>query len=114
MQYTIQHPSEIGGVLRAARKAAGLRQDDAAGSVGVSESFMVKAERGAETVQWGKLFQILQGFGVRVIVDIPDTDIEALTEQLARAERAAARWQRAEGDDPEASDGDPSSTRGDE
>ena len=35
--------------------------DDAAGSVGVSESFMVKAERGADTIQWGKVFQILQG-----------------------------------------------------
>lgn len=103
MQYTIQQASEIGGVIRAARKAADMRQDDAAGSVRVSESFMVKAERGAETVQWGKLFQILEGMGVRVIVDIPNTDLAALTEQLARAERRAqARKRRAAGS-PEAS-----------
>ncbi|AZG13381.1 helix-turn-helix domain-containing protein [Cupriavidus pauculus] len=103
MQYTLQQASDIGGVIRAARKTANLRQDDAAGAVGVSESFMVKAERGAETVQWGKLFQILQGFGVRVTVDIPDTDLDALAEQLARAERRAdARRQRAR-----TRDGDP-------
>ncbi|MCV9992560.1 helix-turn-helix domain-containing protein, partial [Burkholderia pseudomallei] len=57
MRYTIEQASDIGGVIRAARKVQNLRQDDAAGSVGVSESFMVKAERGADTVQWGKLFQ---------------------------------------------------------
>lgn len=72
MRYTIEQASDIGGVIRAARKAQNMRQDDAAGSVGVSESFMVKVERGAESIQWGKLFQILQGLGVRVTLDIPD------------------------------------------
>lgn len=85
MRHTIQHASDIGGVIRAARKIQKLRQDDAAGSVGVSESFMAKAERGADTVQWGKVFQILQGLGVRVVVEIPDVDDELLTRQAALA-----------------------------
>ncbi|WP_232456234.1 helix-turn-helix domain-containing protein [Burkholderia ubonensis] len=96
MRYTIEHASDLGGVIRAARKVQNLRQDDAAGSVGVSESFMVKAERGADTVQWGKVFQILQGLGVRVVVDIPDANDELLRNQSARANhRASIRERRA-------------------
>ncbi|WP_257010528.1 transcriptional regulator [Burkholderia ubonensis] len=96
MRYTIEHASDLGGVIRAARKVQNLRQDDAAGSVGVSESFMVKAERGADTVQWGKVFQILQGLGVRVVVDIPDANDELLRNQSARAShRASIRERRA-------------------
>ncbi|KVS10242.1 helix-turn-helix domain-containing protein [Burkholderia multivorans] len=91
MRYTIEQASDIGGVIRAARKAQQLRQDDAAGSVGVSESFMVKAERGADTVQWGKVFQILQGLGVQVVVDLPDVSGELLERQSARAEIRARR-----------------------
>ncbi|MDS0797315.1 helix-turn-helix domain-containing protein, partial [Burkholderia pseudomultivorans] len=96
MRYTIEQAADIGGVIRAARKAQQLRQDDAAGSVGVSESFMVKAERGADTVQWGKVFQILQGLGVQVVVDIPDVSGELLERQAARASlRADIRARRA-------------------
>lgn len=32
-----------------------------------------KIERGSDTVQWGKLFQVLEGLGVRVIVDVPES-----------------------------------------
>ncbi|MBN3823181.1 helix-turn-helix domain-containing protein [Burkholderia sp. Ac-20384] len=96
MRYTIEQASDIGGVIRAARKGQQLRQDDAAGSVGVSESFMVKAERGADTIQWGKVFQILQGLGVQVVVDIPDASDELLERQSARAShRADIRARRA-------------------
>ncbi|MBY4726371.1 MULTISPECIES: helix-turn-helix domain-containing protein [Burkholderia] len=96
MRYTIEQASDIGGVIRAARKVQQLRQDDAAGSVGVSESFMVKAERGADTIQWAKVFQILQGLGVRVVVDIPDASDELLERQSARAShRAGVRARRA-------------------
>lgn len=53
-------------MVRASRKAQKIRQDDAAGSIGVSENFLGKIERGSESVQWGKLFQVLEGLGVRV------------------------------------------------
>lgn len=93
MKHLIGNPSEIGAIIRAARKAQKLRQDDAAGSVGVSESFMVKVERGAETVQWGKLFQILEGLGARVTVDIPEASPELLSNEIARVRQRADRWQ---------------------
>jgi transcriptional regulator with XRE-family HTH domain len=69
----IDNAAAIGKVVRASRKAQKIRQDDAAGSIGVSENFLGKIERGSDSVQWGKLFQVLEGLGVRVMVDVPES-----------------------------------------
>ncbi|WP_175837658.1 helix-turn-helix domain-containing protein [Burkholderia anthina] len=96
MQHPIEQASDLGGVIRAARKARKWRQNDAAEHAGVSESFMVKAERGADTVQWAKVFGLLQGLGVRVIVELPDAGGDLLERETARARRRAdARAARA-------------------
>ena len=73
MQVPINSADALGKVIRANRKALKIRQDDAAGSMGVSENFLGKVERGSESVQWGKLFQVLEGLGVRVMVDVPES-----------------------------------------
>jgi transcriptional regulator with XRE-family HTH domain len=73
MKIPIENAAAIGRVVRASRKAQNIRQDDAAGSIGVSENFLGKVERGSESVQWGKLFQVLDGLGVRVMVDVPES-----------------------------------------
>ena len=73
MQISIDNAAAIGKVVRASRKVQKIRQDDAAGSIGVSENFLGKIERGSESVQWGKLFQVLEGLGVRVMVDVPES-----------------------------------------
>ena len=73
MKIPINNAAAIGKVVRASRKAQKIRQDDAAGSIGVSENFLGKVERGSTSVQWGKLFQVLDGLGVRVMVDIPES-----------------------------------------
>jgi transcriptional regulator with XRE-family HTH domain len=73
MQIPIPNAAAIGKVVRASRKAQKIRQDDAAGSIGVSENFLGKIERGGQTVQWGKLFQVLAGLGIRVLVDVPES-----------------------------------------
>jgi transcriptional regulator with XRE-family HTH domain len=95
MKIEIVDSHDIGVAVRAARKAQRLRQDDAAGSIGVSESFLGKVEKGAESVHWGKLFQVLEGLGVRVSVDIPEAAGELFaSEELkryARVERAEKR-----------------------
>lgn len=49
-----------------------MRQDYAAGNIDVSENFLGKVERGSDSVQWGKLFQVLNELGLHVILDIPD------------------------------------------
>ena len=81
MNIPITSASTIGKVVRASRKAQKIRQDDAAGSVGVSEHFLGKVERGSESVQWGKLFQVLEGLGIRVMVDVPE-DVAAHLEAV--------------------------------
>ena len=81
MNILITSASTIGKVVRASRKAQKIRQDDAAGSVGVSENFLGKVERGSESVQWGKLFQVLEGLGIRVMVDVPE-DVAAHLEAV--------------------------------
>lgn len=73
MNIPIISASAIGQVVRASRKAQKIRQDDTAGSIGVSENFLGKVERGSESVQWGKLFQVLEGLGIRVMVDVPES-----------------------------------------
>ncbi|MEZ5738018.1 MAG: helix-turn-helix domain-containing protein [Burkholderiaceae bacterium] len=73
MRIPVDNAAAIGKVVRASRKARKIRQDDAAASIGVSENFLGKIERGGESVQWGKLFQVLDGLGIRVVVDVPDS-----------------------------------------
>ncbi|WP_437269600.1 transcriptional regulator [Stutzerimonas balearica] len=58
--------------MRATRKALGLRQDDTAGTIGVSEHFLGKVERGDDSVQWSKLFQVLGQLGARLTAEIPE------------------------------------------
>jgi transcriptional regulator with XRE-family HTH domain len=72
MQIKLSRAEEIGPLVRATRKAQGLRQDDTAGAIGVSENFLGKIEHGADTAQWTKLFQVLQGLGIHVILDLPE------------------------------------------
>lgn len=84
MNISIDNAAALGRVVRAARKAQKIRQDDAAGSIGVSENFLGKIERGSESVQWGKLFQVLGGLGIRVMVDVPESVADYLNETSSR------------------------------
>lgn len=87
MKITIDNAASIGKVVRASRKVQKIRQDDAAGSIGVSENFLGKIERGGESVQWGKLFQVLEGLGVRVLVDVPESVAAYLNEPANRQDK---------------------------
>ena len=87
MKISIEKASAIGDVVRAARKAQGIRQDDAAGSIGVSENFLGKIERGGESMQWGKLFHVLEGLGIHVTLDVPDEVGAILKTESASRER---------------------------
>lgn len=83
MQTTLKSATELGSLIRLARKAQNIRQDDAAGSIGVSENFLGKVERGSESVQWGKLFQVLDGLGIRLVIDLLD-EVKSLHKGSAR------------------------------
>ena len=87
MKVPIDNAAAIGKVVRASRKAQKIRQDDAAGSIGVSENFLGKIERGSESVQWGKLFQVLEGLGIRVMVDVPESVANHLNEPATTSDK---------------------------
>ena len=84
MQIPLDRASTLGSVVRATRKAQKIRQDDAAGSIGVSENFLGKIERGAGRVQWDKLFQVLEGLGIKVLLDVPDDVAKRLDAELTK------------------------------
>ena len=56
-------PSDIAGIVRIARKAQGLRQDELAGAAGVGVRFIVDLEAGKPTAQLGKALQVLEALG---------------------------------------------------
>lgn len=72
MDYKLKSPTDVGQIVRAVRIALAFRQDEAAETMGVSENFLGKVERGGETVQWGKLFQVLENLGIEVVLQVPD------------------------------------------
>ena len=88
MKISIDNAAAIGKVVRASRKAQKIRQDDAAGSIGVSENFLGKIEMGSESVQWGKLFHVREGLGVRVLVDVPESVAVYLNDAANRKDKA--------------------------
>jgi y4mF family transcriptional regulator len=55
--------AKIGNIVRTARKAAGLRQDELAGAAGVGLRFIVDLEAGKPTAQIGKTLQVLAALG---------------------------------------------------
>jgi y4mF family transcriptional regulator len=58
----------IGAIVRDARKAAGLRQDELAASAGVGLRFVVELERGKPTARLDKILQVLSALGLRMTV----------------------------------------------
>ncbi|WP_188694509.1 helix-turn-helix domain-containing protein [Silvimonas amylolytica] len=72
MKIKLDSPDQLGELVRATRKHQFIRQDLLAEILGVSENFMGRLENGADTVQWGKLFKVLEALGIEVIVDLPE------------------------------------------
>lgn len=80
----IQSVAAFGQVVRAVRKAGGVRQDDVAGSVGVSHVYLRDLEHGKETAQMGRALQVLAELGIRMELEIPDEAFERLQSDAVR------------------------------
>lgn len=63
---------ELGILIRATRKNQKIRMDDVAGSAGVGPVFVREVERGKETVQLGKVMQLLDELGIELKADVPE------------------------------------------
>ena len=69
-------PAEIGRIVRAARRAQGLRQDQLAGAAGVGVRFLSELERGKTTVRLNKMLAVLDTLGCRLRVELPPNECE--------------------------------------
>lgn len=67
-QPTAKDPADIGRIVRAARKKAGLRQAQAAALCGVGTRFLSDLENGKPTLHLGKVLQVMKGFGLLVVI----------------------------------------------
>lgn len=88
MRVDINSASELGLVVRAVRRAAGVRIDDAAASTGVSKQFASDVEHGKETVQFGRVLRLLKELGVELQADIPSDaapELERLRKLVMKA-----------------------------
>lgn len=72
MRISITQPAELGSLVRATRKAQKLRQDDAAGAIGVSDVFLMRLENGAPGARLDKILQVLNELGIVLFADMPD------------------------------------------
>lgn len=64
-------PRDIGRVVREARRAQGLRQDQLAGAAGVGVRFVVELEAGKVTAQLGKALAVLAALGCTLRIEPP-------------------------------------------
>ena len=91
MKIKFSSPQELGRLVRATRKAARLRQDDAAGGIGVSDVFLGRLENGAPGARLDKVLQVLRELGVDVYADVTE-QVETTYRALASAtQRRSAR-----------------------
>jgi len=67
----ISTPGELGAALRAARRARGLRLEDAALAAGVGVRFLSELERGKPTVRLAETLRAVRSLGLRLVVEDP-------------------------------------------
>jgi y4mF family transcriptional regulator len=64
-------PADFGSLIRTARRAQGLRQDELAGAARVGLRFIVDLEAGKPTIQLGKTLKVLEALGCRLALSAP-------------------------------------------
>lgn len=77
----VNSPTTLGAAIRAARTQAGMRQEDAALSIGVALQTLVDIEAGRPGVSIGKILQVAQGLGVSLLV-VPQSRRDAARRRL--------------------------------
>ena len=68
MDTPIASTETLGALIRAERKAQGLRQPDLAAAAGTSVRFIVEVEQGKPTARIGKVLDVLGQLGLEVHV----------------------------------------------
>lgn len=69
MRQVLSLPTQLGHILRSARKTKGMTQRDAAFRLGLSQSRLSALERDAATITVAQLLSLLGVYGLRVAVE---------------------------------------------
>jgi len=64
MDHRIPDTNDLGHIIRDARKAQGLTQDQLAGMTGTGRRFISELENGKDTAQLGKVLLVLAALGI--------------------------------------------------
>ena len=91
MKRHITSVADLGTLVRATRKSAGMRLDDLAATANLSKQFVNDVELGKPGVQLGKVFQLLQELGVYLLVDVPDEVDSRVADAKNQIEKTAQR-----------------------
>ncbi|MDD0813279.1 transcriptional regulator [Curvibacter sp. HBC28] len=76
MRLPVTSVESVGAAIRAVRKVSGIRQDDVPG---VSHVFLRDLEKGKDTVQFGRVIKVLEELGIRMVLEVPESQAEAVT-----------------------------------
>lgn len=68
-QRQLRTPSELGAIVREAREAHGLTQDELALAAGTGRRFIGDLERGKPTAQIGPALRVLESLGIEIGVE---------------------------------------------
>lgn len=81
MRIEVTSVEGVGTAIRAVRKVSGIRQDDVPG---VSHMFLRDLEKGKETVQFGRVLKVLDELGIRMVLEVPQTQADAVAVAMER------------------------------
>jgi HTH-type transcriptional regulator/antitoxin HipB len=76
MKRTLITPSQLGHILRTARRAKGLSQAQAASRVGLSQSRLSAMELNPDSITTAQLFTLLAMYGLELAVQTRPTRAE--------------------------------------
>jgi hypothetical protein len=79
MQIQVTSVESVGVAIRAMRKVNSIRQEDVPG---VSHMFLRDLEKGKDTIQFGRVLKVLDELGIRVLLEVPDSQTSAVTRAL--------------------------------
>ncbi|WP_110650059.1 helix-turn-helix transcriptional regulator [Salinicola peritrichatus] len=73
MKVTVSNVQQAGMLVRAVRKSQSVRMDDLAGAANVGHVFVRDAERGKESIEFGRFLRLLDELGIRMEFDVPES-----------------------------------------
>ncbi|MDP9118486.1 MAG: helix-turn-helix domain-containing protein [Actinomycetota bacterium] len=78
MEYEINEPRRLGGVIRELRKERAMTQAELALRAGVSRGYLVRLERGHPTAEIDAVLRVLRPLGARLLIgqEIAPSEVE--------------------------------------